>query len=251
MPLNDTEFKYNGLLMGGDTDYSITKVDGLGPVDSREDELEKAIEHGSFVYAEFLTSRLITIEGFVIGNDAEVVEARLDALGSAFAPSRVNSPLTFKVPGRVEQRSYCKRLRTYWPYDLDRTLGYVEWTVSLKAGDPRFYAEVESVLNAAGVAINAGKFPTDPVITLIGPWTNPLITNDTTDEFVGVTRELLAGETLVIDPFEKDISVNGVTVYHQRTAGSSWWDLEPGNNQIVLAGSTGGTFEMRWRSAWI
>lgn len=251
MPLNDTEFRYNGLLMGGDTSYSITRVDGLEPVDSREDELEKAVDHGSFVYAEYLTARMITIQGFIIANDPTALEALVDALSAAFMPSRMNVPLTFKQPGRTELRSYCKRLRAAWPYDLDRTLGYTEWAVGLKAGDPRLYAETESVLNAAGVAVNAGRFPTDPVVTIVGPALNPRVTNTTTGEFVQVNTNLAAGQTLIIDPFEKNITVNGATVYHLRETGSSWWDLEPGNNNIAVTGLTGGTFEMRWRSAWI
>ena len=81
---------------------------------------------------------------------------------------------------------------------------------------------------------NLGTVAAYPIITLSGKFTNPKITNLTTNEFIELERETMVSDTIVIDMKERIITLNGVSIASSRTIDSSWWTLLQGNNKIVL-----------------
>lgn len=81
---------------------------------------------------------------------------------------------------------------------------------------------------------NLGTVAAYPIITLSGKFTNPKITNLTTNEFIELERTTTASDTIVIDMKERIITLNGVSIASSRTIDSSWWTLVQGNNKIVL-----------------
>ena len=81
---------------------------------------------------------------------------------------------------------------------------------------------------------NLGTVAAYPIITLSGKFTNPKITNLTTNEFIELERTTTASDTIVIDMKERIITLNGVSIASSRTIDSSWWTLLQGNNKIVL-----------------
>ena len=81
---------------------------------------------------------------------------------------------------------------------------------------------------------NLGTVAAYPIITLSGKFTNPKITNLTTNEFIELERTTATSDTIVIDMKERIITLNGVSIASSRTIDSSWWTLLQGNNKIVL-----------------
>ena len=81
---------------------------------------------------------------------------------------------------------------------------------------------------------NLGTVAAYPIITLSGKFTNPKITNLTTNEFIELERTTTASDTVVIDMKERIITLNGVSIASSRTIDSSWWTLSQGDNKIVL-----------------
>lgn len=81
---------------------------------------------------------------------------------------------------------------------------------------------------------NLGTVAAYPIITLSGKFTNPKITNLTTNEFIKLERDTTVSDTIVIDMKERIITLNGVSIASSRTIDSSWWTLLQGNNKIVL-----------------
>lgn len=81
---------------------------------------------------------------------------------------------------------------------------------------------------------NLGTVAAYPIITLSGKFTNPKITNLTTNEFIKLERDTTVSDTIVIDMKERIITLNGVSIASSRTIDSSWWTLVQGNNKIVL-----------------
>lgn len=249
MPLTDERYEYNTLEFGGDTEYSLTFVDGLDTWDARDQQIEKALDHGSYTYTEFIRPRVITFQGFVIAEDAEALAPLLDELRRAFGAKSTDLPLGFKWSGEDEKYVNCKPTRRFIPRTEDVVNGYAEFAIQLLAGDPRKHALAESVITASGLANNAGTFPAVPVWTVVGPATNPRITNDTTDFYVQIDTTVGAGQTLVVDFSEKTVMLAGTSIYNSLNTGSRWWQLEPGNNDIDFTGITG-TTELAWHSAW-
>ena len=248
--MDDLTFEYDGVLLGADTDYELTKIDGLEPPDSREDVVDKSTEHGAWVYAQLLKERRVTLEGFVIDNDPELFQGKLDTLVAALLPKSSELPLRFKMPGwSGDRRVYGVPVKRHYSSDLEYSLGYSEFAAQILCGDPRVYADIESERTGAGVAANDGTMPTAPVATVIGTANNPRVTNSTTGAYVQVNTAVGAGEQLVIDFAGKTIELDNVSVYGDLDPDSTWWDIEPGNNTIGFTG--GGTLELRWRSAWI
>lgn len=81
---------------------------------------------------------------------------------------------------------------------------------------------------------NLGTVAAYPIITLSGKFTNPKITNLTTNEFIELERTTTVSDTIVINMKERIITLNGVSIASSRTIDSSWWTLAQGNNKIVL-----------------
>lgn len=245
----DWEFVYNGLTFGAASDTGVLSVEGLNPPDSRIDEVEQAIKHGSFVFAEFLTSRRITMQGDIIGDSNNDFATKINDWRAAFVPRASDLPLVYKFPGEVEKRIYCVPTRRFFPANLNYNLNFTNWTLELLAQDPRIYAEAASQLVGAGVAANAGIFPSFPIATITGA-TNPVIGNSTTGKEISLTLTMAGGEELIIDFDKRTIELDGVNRYETLNLPTSeWWDLEPGNNTITYSG--GGVLTLDWRSAWI
>lgn len=244
------EFDYRGLVFGGGTDYSVTNIEGLSPPDAREDEIEKAVDHGSYIYSEFLEARRIVFEGFIAVADVETLETRIAAMKTAFRNQLTPQPLLLRLPGQAQKRCFCQPKRRHFTMDNDYANGYSEWAVELKAGDPRLYADTESSIAGNGDAVNEGDFSSHPLVTISGAAVNPTITNTTTGETLRILHTTVAADVLVVDFFEKTVMLNGSISKYGAVdpSASDFFDLEPGSNVISYAG--GGAFEMRWRSAW-
>lgn len=268
-------FDYDGFSFNDD-DFGVIKVEGLDPPDIRSDIVEKAEDHGSYVFAQYLSHRLITFEGDLM-TDADF-ESRITELRGAFVPRTTAAPLSFLI-GDTEKVVFCKPLRTAFPIDRAYSYGDGRWTVQLVAEDPRIYsAELQSgtltPFTANGIGfdvafpvdfgggeggsmgmVNAGVFGTPPITRIDGPVTNPKVTNVTVDKFLRVDITLAVGEFLILDHAARTVMLNGESSrYSQLTTDSEWWNLEAGSNTIRFDGSnTGGATQVivTWRDAWL
>jgi Siphovirus-type tail component, C-terminal domain len=142
----------------------------------------------------------------------------------------------------------------------------VRWAIALEAPDPRVYAALwkSLTLDPAGTAAGGldfaltwalsfagasggdlagiyvgGSVPTPPVLTFHGPGRVDQFANDTTGEAIVLVPVTLAtGDVLVADCQAKTLTLNGF----QRPdlvqpIGTTWWLLQPGENQLRLLGS--------------
>lgn len=280
MALNTWEFSYNGLTFGGSNTIGITSVTGLSPPNARIDEVEKAGDHGSFIFAQFLTARTITIEGDVTGTDAVDFETKINQLRAAFAPQTAPQPLSMAVPGDVAKRAYCVPTKVDFPVDVNYSMFFETWAVELMAEDPRLYSDAANVVDiypavANGVGFNLGfnvnfggtsggsltqAVPNDgsiftlPVVILRGPMVNPTLTNKTSGASMKLDISMIETETLTLDFYAKTALLNGFSSrYSSIIPGSSWWPLQPGANTVQLsAGSiTANTrATVTYRDAW-
>lgn len=85
---------------------------------------------------------------------------------------------------------------------------------------------------------NNGDVKAYPVWRINGPGVDPVLKNNTTGEYIGITVTLAAGEYIDIDTRigHKSIVKNGVTNYYScKTAGSAFWAVDPGNNIVVVS----------------
>lgn len=104
---------------------------------------------------------------------------------------------------------------------------------------------------------NIGTEPTDPIsISVIGPITNPVITNSATGQFIEVDVTLASSSDQLLIEYSGDslsITLNGVSVLQYVTAASTYWKIQPGDNIIQLTGSVvsdGAFAEVNYYDTW-
>jgi hypothetical protein len=103
------------------------------------------------------------------------------------------------------------------------------------------------------VASNVGDVPTPPLVTITGAVTNPIVENITTGRRISLSYDLLAGDSLVVDFDNKVVLLNGTQPIDALAAGSSYWELAKGSNEIrytALTGVSGSQMTLEFRSAW-
>lgn len=272
-----------GLVLGPTTDYIIRRWDGYGLPGIRTTEHMRPFDHGAFLSSEYLTPRTWSAEIAVRGDTASEAMANSDTLNQAWyfdatavASFDTATYVVVKMPGQVARRLYGRPRRN--AADLSSIVNARgEAKLEFYAADPRWYSDTlnQATFNTAVAvsgkgfnksfdygwggsgtngslsAVNAGNFPTFPQITLTGPLTNIVLTNETTGKALTITYTLLAGETLVIDFNAKTILLNGTASRYYAKSGV-WWMLQPGANSVRMTVNAGsGQGVMSWRDAWL
>lgn len=112
-----------------------------------------------------------------------------------------------------------------------------------------------STYSVTSSATNSGDIPVYPVSVLVnGPVNSPIVTNETTGDFILVTTNLATSSNVLRINYGKDfltVEKDGVSVLDQ--ASGTFFKLQPGGNEISLSGSSigsGAYVEVTYRSGW-
>lgn len=94
--------------------------------------------------------------------------------------------------------------------------------------------------SAGGQAINIGDLAVNPTITITGPVTNPRVTNLATGEYMEVDVVLNSTSDVLLISYTGSlatITLNGNSVYQNKTSGSTFFKLRTGTTNFSLTGS--------------
>lgn len=112
--------------------------------------------------------------------------------------------------------------------------------------------------SATAVVNYTGTWEEYPTIAIAGPITNPIITNWTTGESIGLTYGIIAGEVVVFDlTYERKSvtsSLNGSLAGYISTSDLATFHLAPGVNNLSISGygtTTATTVTMTWHERFI
>lgn len=283
MTIADYQIQIGALTLGPGTNYIVQKVDGFGLPDVRATDVVRPRDDGEFFGLDYLPGRVITITAVVRGASAAEVVANLDALMAVWQPGAPDTstlqPLTFQFPGQAA-RQFKGRPRRL-DADTSRIVGNnVPVVLEYKAADPRQYdATPDSVTVAVSsvtsgrtyprtypltfgggssnaiAATNAGNRATRPTAHIVGPATNPVVTNSTTGQRVKFSIVLTATDFLDVDFDAKTVVLNGTASrYSTLTSDSSWWELAPGLTTVQFSADTSTVataLTLAWASAWL
>lgn len=270
------------LILGAGTDYIVHGWEGLGIMGLRTSDRERPLDHGTFVGAEYLEGRDISIPLTIRGDNAEDAMQKLDALLTAwYFDSRAQvdydatTTLHVQLPGKGE-RLLRGRPRRVKPDITNLISGKIPASLEFFASDPRWYGATlhDRVLivsaEASGYGFprqfdygfgggtspvitvqNSGTIGTLPTFRVHGPITNFSLRNQTTGKELRITYTLPAGQYLDIDFAAKTVLLGGTASRYFAKSGE-WWEIEPGLNSIRLTAVSGeGTATMNWRDAWL
>jgi hypothetical protein len=276
------QITHNGLTMGADTDYRFTRISGL--IDTpgvRTSDEDRARRHGQLPGDDYAGGRSIQAS---IKVEAEHPSDAWTLLSQALVIGLDETPMLVEMPGLAGGRQVLLYARVrnqklvidhdymavglgfvnvdWWctdPRIYDAALTSLATTMATLAGTgrsyPRSYPLSYGGAVSAGLvtATNEGEFPAPWEATIVGPVGNPRIENVTTGETVAFTGSLAAGEELVIGSDLRSVLLDGTASrYSWLTRGSEWFDVQPGANEIRLAGTSGsGSMTFNFRSAWI
>lgn len=263
----DGQYEFRGFLFGANTGIIVETMEGLlsSPVVEPTDQPKAG--DGMTMGRDRIAGKSWTGTLRPTGSAGAGIEAVLMAMEDAFQTTDTEYPFTFKRPGRVKRRIYCRCRRRDIPtsYDLAHGLGLA--TVEFFATDPRIYSHAEQMddmVIATGQTQNSfdvymnGNFErgTWPIIEIDGPANDLVIANSRDgNKQVQLDYNLVAGQTMTIDMGAKEVSVGGVSIYNSGIIlpGTEWFRLLRGVNPITVIRQNSGAdsnVRVRWRDAY-
>lgn len=265
----ESYFEYNGLLMNFrdwlDT-YIVTNVDGLGDADIRDSRDVNPGDHGETPFASYYGGRTITLSGKIRAHTLPKLRDMIQALRSAFQDISVEKPL--RITTGVTARDIiinCKKVQSINIPETQADFRLMrDFQVTLRASNPRFWSYQEryvpltagATLPLSAQIVNIGNMNAQPRYQLVGPITNPTITNTLSGKAMTLNVTIPLGSTYTIDVAKKTITDSaGANRFDKLDVLSEWVELLPGTNTVQLTGSghTAGTtqFFIFSRDVWI
>lgn len=240
--------------------FYIKSVTGLGSADIRTSSFLFSGRHGGMITDQLYGFRDIAINGMIGNNTTTALEHRQNrtALLNAL-PIGSSIPVYITVFSGETYRIDCNVIDVKLEY---RQRGHMsDFLIQLSAGDPYFYstdggdeqtATMSRILDSGGyvtpyilpvvwesggaptIVNNSGDANYYPVITLNDEALNPSITNGATGETFALELSMLDGDEIVIDMYNRTVTLNGADILGNKTDDSVWWALVPGDNPISL-----------------
>lgn len=285
MPLTDElSFRLGdtGVILNTDSTglpfVDVHDVVGLDNAPYRETERDHEGTDGGFMDAEFEKGRPVILQGMLYA-ETSTMETFFDSLKANWAPSTTLVPFYFKSPGVAERVIFVKPLGCKYDWSQMRRYGCAEVQFKMFAEDPRIYTAEEQVvvINYGGEAGTGfafsfgfdfsfgpaipptganipvgGSRPTPATLTIAGPITSPVITNDTLGISLAFNITLSATDTLTIDLANRTVVLNGSENRRNTLQVPNWFFLSSGNTFLRFGGGdgAGSSLTVRYRDAW-
>jgi hypothetical protein len=278
-----------------DPDYvgHLTNITGLDSAEVRE-SAEELVQFDGGIHGDFFYGRRpIVMEGLIYdhGTVAER-NSRLARIQRATNAMRADALLEWTPDGGVPMFT---TLRRQQPFRVEGAWNKT-FQAAMVAADPRIYSVSlyqQSVAAGAAADIgfgfplgfdvdfgaapvvgqlilnNAGNAPTWPIFVIMGPGTNPSVSNLTTGLNVPLIYTLSSTEGMLIDTLNRTIHVaeqvvgdpdsldltTAVARYEALDfANVAWAPMDPGSNDFRLgyfSSSAGAKLTVSWRDAWL
>ena len=243
-------FAFNNQVFGGaGSPYQIQSVDGLESLPGiRNQDDNRGYADGMFTGRDFLAGRTISIIFNTFGSNGNSAQTNYNTIQRALLPqTQGTTPLYFKFPNIPTSEQFAnarvRALRT--AVDPNYTYGYITSQVEFFCPDPNYY---NNNLQTATLAYlpptgrtynrvynliydpststitttvnNIGWATTYPTITLVGPIIDPVLGNSTTGNSLNFNCTLTSSDTLVVDLYNKLVTLNGVSARNLLQSGT-------------------------------
>jgi hypothetical protein len=230
-------------------------------------------DHGAWDNPAWYTARAITFSGWIVAPDEQTRDAALARLRLAAPPQGLVQLTITEQPPKTAMVRRSGRLQIQ---HLNPTSSY--FTVGLIAPDPRRYAVASDTITLAlptvgagltlpltlpatfpansstgmGTATNAGDLAAPWAARLNGPLTNPALTHVQSGRRLSYAITIDTGDYLELNSLDHTVLLNGVADRSGWVAaGSSWWRLDNGRNDIRFTADSGsGAAVLTYASTW-
>jgi phage-related protein len=277
------QFSFNGQAFGGaGSAYQIQSVDGLESLPTiRNQDDNRGYNDGMFTGRDFLSARTVSIIFNTFASTGASAQTNYNTIQQALLPQTSGTtPLYFRLSNAAGEQVVNARVRVLRTVvDPNYTYGYITSQVDFFCPDPNYYdSTVNSAVMSLGgglgrvynrtynlvyltgsppytAVLNSGWATTYPTITFNGPITNPVFGNFTQGKYLFLNGTFTDTDSIVIDLYNKLITLNGQPARNLLLGNSVWFDAPPGTNQFfyygtgTLAGTTSAT--VTWQNAYI
>jgi len=244
--------------------YLITTLSGIDMPQVNEQTQKAPYQDGATDLDALFDVRTITVEGSIQSQKLPVIFA-----DRASAMAQLNPKLGLGTLAYTNDQgtftTACRCISALFPNKLF-TEPFQNFQLQFFCPDPYWYAQTQNVSTLRVVsggftfpmtfpvvfgtytgstpvpAVNLGDSITPVIISFYGPAVNPVITNNTTGEYVKCNTTLLSGDVLIINTKFGSKSVSKIAasggVYNLSNtldAGSTFWQLNIGQNLISFA----------------
>jgi hypothetical protein len=285
MTLNDYSFQFGSFTFGGtDSPWQVMSIDGLeGIPELRVQDDNRGYNDGSLTGRDFYNGRNITFMINTFARNGNSAQQNYQLLQNSLLPQQNGTQtLTFKLSATEAEKVISARVRTrVTTVDPDYTYGLIKSQIMMFCPDPRYYDSTVNALSLSmptviggrtydrtynltytpttnsnkGTATNAGNIYSSPIVTIQGPATNPVISYVEGSVDFTCTVTLGASDVLVIDMFNRLVTLNGSAARNLVTNASRWWDI-PANSTATIyfyasSTTTSSTATVNWSNAYI
>lgn len=262
--LANYQAQMNGLVIGAGTNFGIKEIDGfLGFPGTRSADVPLARDSGEWIGLDLYSGRDITLTSLLQADSISLQHAQesystmLNTAGTQKG-AVTETPFYLQLPNlpllcssvRTRQLSYAVDIN----FMAGLTGGEDGFSALLHATDPRLYTTGTGYFGFDGtghaMVTNGGNIEVRPIIVVLGPSTNPAVTNLNINRTVGFTMSVAAGDALVIDLGARTavLASTGASQLGNITAGFTWWNLPPGGNSVLLNSGNGFVYAV---SGWM
>ena len=258
-------FAFDGLTFGGaGSPYQILSVDGLeGLPGIRNQDDVRGYNDGMFSGQDFLAGRTISVIINTFSSPGKTAQENLNTLQQYLLYQQTGTTsLYFLLPPYTTQfiNARVRAFRT--TIDPNYTYGYIVSQVEFFCPDPTYFDITQQsasldISNPLGRTYNrtynltygGGTYATTttitnsgwatayPTITITGPIINPVIGNSTQGKFLFLTGSYSNTDSLVIDLYNKLITLNGNAARNVLSSGE-WFSAPSGSSQFYLTGTS-------------
>lgn len=280
-------FSFNNQVFGGTgSPYQILSVDGLESLPGiRNQDDNRGYADGMFTGRDFLAGRTIVMTIQTTATPTASAQANYNTLQRTLQPQTAGTtPLYFLLSAGETEQVINARVRSHIAtINPNYTYGYIISQVEFFCPNPlyydsntqtatldytpptgRTYNRIYNLVYGGGSSLitttitNNGWATTYPTITLNGPIDNPVLGNSTQGFALYFNCILSSSDDLVVDLYNKLITLNGNPARNTLISGNSeWFSAPPGNSNFYLTGDAGSTLvgvtgaTVEWQSAYI
>ena len=256
--LNDWECRYDGLVFGGDTQFSLLRIEGLlDTPDSTAANYRLMRRHGANPGDAFMLTKTIRFVMDLVEHDGNEFSTMVTVLRDMSNPTHPESELLINVPnafGGDEVMFNARPRRRKLPIDTSYLYKNTAVVIEFEATYPFARSSTEITTNmvlssgavgrtynrtynmvygsagtgGSALMLNTGNQDAEMTFTFTGPLTNPKVTLLDTGEYMEFDITLVTGQTLIVDTLSETVLLGGTASRSNTiTAGSSWWRLPP------------------------
>lgn len=198
----------------------------------------------------YLAGRRINLGGLIQAQTPRGLWELMERVGSLLTAPRWDWLVVEEPHLGLSRQLRVARIAEAMLTPLTETLA--TFTLDLESTSAARLAVAESTLvlspGGSGAISNAGTYPADLTLELVGPLTNPGFTWGARGWSYAGT--IASGTRIAVNMTTREVKNPATGVLMRKNASGEWIKAQPGTRNVTMTGAGSGSATWSWRSAW-